>query len=144
MKTDDFEKRLQRQSPRQIPAAWREEILSSAERTAASPHAPRTTHHSLRSLIHQLSTLLRPQRVAWTGLAAAWLVILVMNLASQEHSTLTAKTNSTPTLETLQALKQQRQLLAELVDRPARHETDQIKVVPIGPRSQRREETVTV
>ena len=143
MKTDDFEKRSQRQAPRQIPAAWREEILTNAECAAASPHAPRTTHHGLRSFIYQLSTLLRPQRVAWCSIVAAWLLIFSLNHSIKSAPTLAAANQPRPSAEALQALKQQRQLFAELSDKKVLSELERTKASPSGPRSQRREETAT-
>ena len=146
MKTDDFEKRLQRQPQTQIPAAWREEILTNAERTAVSHHATRVTHHgfALSTLIHQLSTLLRPQRAAWAGLGAAWAIIITLHLATVESPKTTFTTAAPVTPETLQVLKQQRLLYAELVGRPETQPKDRLKISVPGPRSQRRDETATV
>jgi hypothetical protein len=144
MKTDDFEKRLQRQVPRQIPAAWREKILTNAQSTSTSPNAPSTTHHGLRSLIHQFTTLLRPQRVAWCGIVAAWLLIFSLNHSVKSEPTLAAASQPRPSAEALQALKQQRLLFAELSDKKVLSELERTKASPSGPRSQRREETATV
>jgi len=142
MKTDDFEKRLQRLPQREIPGAWRTEVLAKAPESAApfqSAHRPRP------SLLQLIQTLLsRPQRIAWAGLAGAWLMILAMNFAAQDNSPATVQSASLPTPEKLQALKQQKRLLAELVDRPAALVTDRRKNIPTGPHSQRREEITTV
>ena len=108
MNPDDFETRLQRQPMRQIPGAWREQILSAARQASPARHAPpvlrsstaeggRTTHHALasRSLLstfnHQFSTLLWPHPTAWAGLAAAWLVIIGINLATRDPATVAAR-----------------------------------------------------
>src|SRR5206468_11388760 len=84
MNTDDFEKRLQRQQPREIPPDWRTDILSAA-RGAARP-APRSTLHAPRSFLstlnHHLSALLWPSPRAWAGLAAVWLGLLVVNFGT--------------------------------------------------------------
>ncbi len=148
MKTDDFEKRLQRQPQREIPAAWREEILTTAQSNFASPHAPRVTHHgfALSTIIHQLSTLLRPRRAAWAGLGAAWAIIITLHLATVESpkTTLTTAASAPATPETLQVLKQQRLLYAELVGRPETQPMDRLKTSVPGPRSQRREDTASV
>ncbi len=145
MKTDDFEKRLQQTAPREIPAAWREEILNVARRAETSRHpSPGSRPGLLATLIQQLAATFRPHRAAWTGLAAAWLVILAMNLTAQDSSTFTATSSSIPSAETMQALKQQRLLFAELVEHSAPRLTPTIPVAPPGPRSQRREEITTV
>jgi hypothetical protein len=138
MKTDDFEKRLQRQSPREIPSTWRKEILTAAQ-------SERPSWHSLFSaFIQQISALSRPHRAAWVGLATVWVVIMAMNLAARDNSTFAGTSSSIPSAETMQALKQQRLLFAELIERPEPRLTAPSPVHPVGPRSQRREETATV
>jgi hypothetical protein len=141
----DFEKRLQRVAPRDVPPAWRKEILAAARAAEASPHASRITHHGfLSTLIAQLSTSLRPQRAAWAGLAAVWLVILAMNLSAPDRTATAALAQSRPSTETLQVLQQQKQLLAELVERAAPPAADRHRIVPPGPRSQRPNEVTAV
>ena len=141
---DDFEKRLQRVAPREIPSAWREEILTTAQQAQAiRPPAPGARPGFLATLIHQLSTLIRPQRAAWSSLAAVWLVILALNIATRDSDSAATQTASLPTPETLQALKTQKSLLAELIDRPAVHVADRSKTIPPGPRSQCREDWAT-
>ena len=63
--------------------------------------------------------LARPQRIVRAGLATAWVVIATLNLATRETSKPASISNTTAptTPETLQALKQQRLLYAELVGR---------------------------
>jgi len=140
---DDFEKRLQRQPQREIPGTWREEMLAKAQASAESVQTPHTPRPGLFQLIQAL--LSRPQRVAWAGLAAAWVVIVTLNLATGETSKTTSMTGRTAptTPETLQALKQQRLLYAELVGRLEQHPAERLKINIPGPRSQRREETAT-
>lgn len=143
MKTDDFEKRLQSQPQREIPGAWREEVLAKARKSAASVQTAHTPRPGLFQLVQTLFS--RPQRVAWAGLAAAWVVIVTLNLATGETSKPTSMTGaSAPTTpETLQALKQQRLLYAELVGRPEQQPMERFKINVPGPRSQLREETAT-
>ena len=144
MNSDDFEKRLQRQPPREIPGAWRAEVLAKAQESAASVQsapAPRP------GFFHFIQTLLsRPQRIAWVGLAAAWVVIVTLQLATSESSKPTSMTSSAApaTPEILQVLKQQRLLYAELVGRPEPQPINRLKTSIPGLRSQRREETATV
>jgi hypothetical protein len=88
--------------------------------------------------------LIRIPRFAWSGLAAAWLVILGLNFAARDSApeqTIAAR-QSRPT-ETLQAVREQKRLLAELtglVEEPS-HETP--RFVP-RPRSERRHELTLV
>ena len=138
---DAFEKRLRRQPQREIPGAWREEVLAKARESAASVQ---TTHPPRPGLFQLIQALLaRPQRIAWAGLATAWVVIATLNLATRETSKPASISNTTAptTPETLQALKQQRLLYAELVGRPEQHPAERFKSNRPGPRSQRREDT---
>lgn len=143
MKTDDFEKRLQSQPQRKIPDAWREEILAKVRESVVPTQTPHTPRHGF---FHFIQTLIsRPQHIAWTGLVAAWVVIITLHLATGETSkTISMTTPATPaTPETVQALKQQRLLYAELVGRPELSPMNRPKINIPGPRSQRREESAT-
>ncbi|HEU0040516.1 MAG TPA: hypothetical protein VFR76_14720 [Verrucomicrobiae bacterium] len=138
---DQFEKRLQRQPLREIPSAWREEILSAAERAAASRHSSPATRHSwLSTLNSQLSTLLWPCPQAWAGLAAVWLVILGVDYATQETPKMASRQITPPSSQVRQLLKQQEQLLAELVGPIEKPEVDRRRPLAPQPRSQYREE----
>jgi len=116
-----FEKRLQRQPLREVPAAWRKEILIAAREAGTSRHAsPVTGDGFLLTLRQQLSTLLWPDRRAWAGLAAAWVLILAANVASRGDSTpATASSVAPPTPQLREMLREQEQLLAELFDQPS-------------------------
>jgi hypothetical protein len=86
--------------------------------------------------------LILPYRRAWTGLAAIWLVILGVNfVASVNTPQVTLAKVTPPTTEVLTALREQNQMLAQLLgpieSTPAR------RVRP-GPSSQRREESYAV
>ena len=81
MNTDDFERKLQRQPLRQIPAGWREEILAAA----TTGHTSRVTRHSF------LSALLWPHPAAWAGLAAIWTLIIAVNFSIRDRSPLVAE-----------------------------------------------------
>jgi hypothetical protein len=131
---DQFEKRLQRQPLREIPAAWREDILAVAECASASRHSSPGTSSS-----RWWRELFWPCPQAWTGLAAAWLVILVAGYATRESSTMASR-QTPPSSQVRALLKQQEQLLAELVGPVEKRETDGRKPLAPQPRSQRREE----
>jgi hypothetical protein len=121
MKPDEFEKRLQRQPLRQVPGEWRQQILSAARQASLPEHASRTTQHApasaslLSTIHHQLSTLLWPHPVAWAGLAAVWLMILGINLTTQDASTMIAKHASPASPQVFMAFQEQERLLSELI-----------------------------
>jgi hypothetical protein len=87
--------------------------------------------------------LFRLPRWAWGGLAAAWLVIVALNIAARETP---ARQPSPPIIakrssDTLQALREQKQLFAELVGlRSEAGEAEAPRFVP-RPRSERAETT---
>ena len=142
MKTDDFEERLQRQAPREIPASWREGILRTARNSTPSANPP---HHGLFATVrHFLSNLRPPQRAAWGSLAAIWIVILALNISARDDSPRSQSSRSAASVspDTLEALKEQQLLLAELVGRPEPRKVDHRKPAAPGPRSQRREDSV--
>lgn len=99
---------------RPIPAEWRDEILDAARRAGG----------------RQLSTL-NPQPVswwrellwpcpqAWAGLAVAWCLILLLNVASRDATAIATATargrTALPSKELLMALREQKRLFGELV-----------------------------
>lgn len=143
MSMDDFEQRLQRQPLRPIPTEWRAEILSHANE---APCASRITHHSILSTLnHQLSTILWPCPKAWAGLAAVWLIILTLNLATGERPATVAKRQPPPSPEMLMVLKEQERVLAELLmERSEPREAERPKPATPPPRSERRREMMMV
>lgn len=139
-RNDQFEKRLQRQPPRQVPVEWRADILSSAQAAAASRHSTPVTRHSwLSTLNARLSTIFWPCPQAWAGLAAAWLVILGASFAAREAAPMSlSRQMTTPSPQVRELLKQQGQLLAELVGPLEKPEADRPKPLSPQPRSQYR------
>lgn len=144
MNDNQFEEHLRRQPPREIPAGWQTEILSAA-RSAGSRTSARDPQPSLLStLISQLSTVFRPYPQAWAGLAAAWVVILTLQLTSRDPTEVVARNTPPPSPEMLMVLRQQRLLLAELVERPEPRAAVRLNAVPPRPRSDRYLESATV
>jgi hypothetical protein len=97
-------------------------------------------------LVAACRELFRLPRWAWSGLAAAWLIIVGLNVAARETP---ARQQSPPVIakrssDTLQALREQKQLFAELVGlRPAAGDAEAPRFVP-RPRSERTETTACV
>src|SRR5437899_10153618 len=84
---DSFEQKLQRQKPRELPPGWRDDVLRTAQEVAIE-HARRTAGRrqptSPATWRRVLTNLFWPHPLAWGGLAAAWLIILVLNIASSD------------------------------------------------------------
>jgi hypothetical protein len=141
MNSDDFEKRLQQQHIREVPADWRSEILSAARQASVPPHASHTTRPSLVSALYQqLSTLLWPRPIAWAGLAAVWLVILGLNAAAPEAPSHTARRTAPLSPQAFVALQEQERLLAELIGPREVPVAKRPRPAVSRPRSERRRE----
>jgi hypothetical protein len=80
--------------------------------------------------------LILPCRRIWGGLACAWVVIAMLNLASFDPSTDVASNAKPPSGEELRALIEQRQMLAQLIG-PLSEPADTQKRTLSGPRSDR-------
>jgi hypothetical protein len=145
-KGDDFEKRLQRVPQNELPSAWREGILTAASGAVTSARAPRLTPPGfLATLFGQLSALTHPRLAVWSGLAATWIVIAVMNFSARDHSQISTAQHPLPSPDALQAFREQKLfLLTELASPTTPRETIRPKTVPVGPRSQRRGENYAV
>jgi hypothetical protein len=126
----DLEKQLQEQPLRQVPAHWREDIIKHVGEIAPKAEPVRPGW--------RLADLFAPYSKAWGTLAAAWIVILLLNLSTMDNTPMPKITGQPPVM----ALKQQQLLLAELlgpVDPPP--DADHTKPQP---RSEIRLETVMV
>jgi|SRR5664280_2234583 hypothetical protein len=146
MNADDFEQRVQRQPLRQLPGEWRQEILSAAQQASLPDHASRITHHVptspslLSTIYHQLSSLLWPHPAAWACLAAAWVVILGVNLTTRDASMAVAKRASPVSPQVFMAFQEQERLLSELLGPRETPVAERPKAAPGRPRSERRSE----
>ena len=144
MKPEDFEEHLQRQPLRKVPAAWREQILSAARQAASAQSVPCRMPRahawpSLLSTIHsQLSTLLWPHPAAWAGLAAAWVVILGLNLATHDAAGRVARGGGSTSPQVFMAFQEQQRLLSELIGPGETPVADQSKPAAPVPRSERK------
>jgi len=113
---NEFEQRLRRVPLQPAPPDWRAEILAVAVPVRPAV-PPRPWSARLRV---QWPALLWPAPRAWAGLATVWLVILVLQFASRDPAaapaaSLVAQKAAPPTLEMQAELRQQQQLLVELL-----------------------------
>jgi hypothetical protein len=81
----------------------------------------------------------------WTALAAAWVMILALNLTSREPGVALAAGVKVPSPEEIRlVLKQRQTLMSELALGPEAEPAEKPKPAPPGPQSARRSETVKV
>src|SRR3989442_889103 len=110
MNADDFEKQLQRQPLRSVPAEWRSETLQATR-------APRTTHHAPTTSWWR--EFLPPFRWHLAGMSAAGLLIALLNIDhSSAPATITATQNTPSAQQLLTALRENRRQLLELIEPP--------------------------
>ena len=98
---------------------------------ALAPGLPQTL---IRKLWRELNW---PGLPRWAGLAAVWVVILTLQLASHDRTEVVARRTPPPSPEMLMALRQQRLLLSELIERPEPPAAEPPKTAPPRPRSDR-------
>jgi hypothetical protein len=84
--------------------------------------------------------LVLPSRRVWAGLACAWVLIAVLNLASAEPATKTVSQMKPPSGEELRAIIEQRRMLAQLIGPLSEPVYTQKRAAP-GPRSERAGQT---
>ncbi|PYM13959.1 MAG: hypothetical protein DME18_07795 [Verrucomicrobia bacterium] len=137
MRPEDFEKQLQRQPLRKIPAEWRGEILDAARRA----HQPQPSAFNPQPA-SGWRELLWPCPQAWAGLAAVWVLILALNSVTREPARAAQSPNTPRAPEVLIALKEHRRWLAELTGPSAPVEAPK-PFVP-RPRSELSHRTVAV
>jgi hypothetical protein len=123
--TNQFERRLSRQPLRQLPPAWRGEILSAARAVGAarSGDSEERRHKILfdGGFLPKAATpawfknLLWPHPAAWAGLAAVWICIFVVNVSIRDRSPVVAEKASPPSPEMIVELRQQQKMFAELL-----------------------------
>ena len=133
-----FEARLRRQPPKEIPAAWRTEILAVAH---AVQVARRPSHGLNRSWLatfnDRLATIFWPHPKAWAGLAAIWVFILVLNVSIRDRSPVRAEKALPPSPEVIVELRKQQLLFAELLGPREEPVADRSKTYVPHPRSGR-------
>jgi hypothetical protein len=111
MNTDDFEKKMQRQPVRPVPAEWRAHILKTANAAAI---APRPTKDSQPLPWWREFLLLWRWHLA--GMSAAWVIIAILNIGqSAAPTTTTAAPNTASPQQLVTALQENRRQLLELI-----------------------------
>jgi len=111
-----FEKRVKDQPLRHVPAEWRDEILSTVDKTqTARSRQPQAGRSFLSLFGFQLRSILWPHPVAWGGLAAVWIFIGAAHFSMRDQAPALAEKTSPLSPEAVAELKQQKQLLAELI-----------------------------
>jgi hypothetical protein len=94
-----------------------------------------------RSLVPRLTgnvfwrELIWPCRRVWVGLACAWALIIAVHLVSSETATRVAGESVPQSRHEMQALVEQRQMLAQMIE-PAAESADKHKSSLPGPRSE--------
>ncbi len=159
---EHFEDRLAHVPQRPVPAAWREEILTAARAAAPRPVSAQTAgaRGSVLSISRPqppkyirtdptrgrvLIAMLWPHPRAWAGLAAAWVLILVLTVAGRDPRDLAqtemARQARPPSPELRELLRQQERLFAELTGRSDGVRPAAVRPPAAEPRSQRREDS---
>jgi hypothetical protein len=137
---EPFEKHLKRRPLRQIPAAWRNEILSAAREAPSPRHAEGILPDAFFSALNRrLASLLWPHPAAWAGLAAIWIFIFAVNFSIRDKTPAVGEKASPSSPETIAELRQQQRLFAELIGANEPKDADRPKMFVPGPRSERTE-----
>jgi hypothetical protein len=149
---DDFEQQLQQRPMRSLPAEWRGDILCAAKAASdtqpapycpLSGHAKRNTPSFLSTITPQFvamklwQELIWPCRRVWFGMAAIWFVVLAINLATNESPKVANSQMPPATPEVMAALREQKQLLVQLLEPVAPSSTP--PAAAPRPRSEKRE-----
>lgn len=129
----DFEKKLAQQPMRELPAEWRKEILSTASRPL--PAEDRSFFTMIQEAVR---SLVWPNPRAWSALAAVWLAILAVNVASGDKRP--GGSNHSPAPDFMAALQEQQRILTQLTNQTDRVEVQAQRPALPTPRSERRRE----
>jgi hypothetical protein len=85
--------------------------------------------------------LIWPCRRIWTGLAAVWILIFIVNFSQRDPSELMARKTPPPSPEIIMTFRQQEILLAELIGQNEPQTAEPPKTFSPRPSSERRFET---
>ncbi len=87
--------------------------------------------------------LIFPSRRIWAGLAAAWILIFIVNFSQRDPERLMARKLPRPSPEAIQAWRQQQRLLAELIGPSEMRAAQPQKPLVPRPSTERRFEVMT-
>ena len=122
---NEFEQRLRQVPMKPVPVDWRAEILA-----AAGNVSPPVAQASWQQRLHaQLHALFWPHPNVWAGLAVVWILIALVNFSQREPSSGRLEKSAPPSPEVLAELRQQHQLLAEILGTHEPREADRLKKV---------------
>lgn len=134
---DPFERELARQPWKPLSPEWRAEILAAAKERPTRRAIAKSPLPGWASLGARLAAWFWPHPLAWGGLAAAWLLVFALHgLPAASSPTLVAKAAPISS-EMVVALRQQRQLLAELIGPPEERLAERPREQAPKPRSAR-------
>jgi anti-sigma factor RsiW len=128
------------------PALWEqiEQSVAAVGRATARPlptsPGPRAAAWlgMVSALRQQIRACWRRSRWAWSGLAAAWALILGLNFTAREPATLVVAAQSAPSLSEIRlACQQKRLLMADLSVTTEPAPANKTKATPPGPRGER-------
>jgi hypothetical protein len=111
---DDFEQRLRRQPLRQLPSAWREEILVAADVNRRTAPVRKLTFAAAFPVL-LWRELIWPCRRIWVGLAPVWVALLIFNATHSDHNQPQTARSTMPPGEMRLALQEQQRILAEII-----------------------------
>src|SRR5579862_819759 len=137
MNNDGFERKLQQQPLGQIPSDWRGSILRAAQEragTTAQPPKPAL----IRAVVIAWRELFQPCRYAWSGLAAVWLMIWMVNAhtqITQPPPRIMASTRARS--ERIRFFEEQRRVLVELTGPMELSPAETLRRAHPKPRSER-------
>lgn len=81
-----FEKRISQAPRREVPEEWRREVLSGARAVKIGREVPPWEGR----LVASVTSWMWPHPYAWGGLAALWLIILMLNFSGPRGESLYA------------------------------------------------------
>jgi hypothetical protein len=137
---EQFEDRLRQQQTREIPSAWRQEILDAAKSASAPMPARR---HASTTLREKLLSLLWPHPKAWAALASVWLIALTLHFTTRDTSENALAYHTPPPPRQMRELwREKERMFAELVGPNPTSDADRPK--PNAPHSRRREAFINV
>ena len=125
---NEFEQRLLALPVRKLPADWRAEILAAAG--PARSTGPVDGSALLRA---RLAELFWPHPKAWAGLAAAWAIILLLNLSATDRAPVLAEKSAAPSPDVIEQLHHQQVMFAELIGATVAPDADRVKTGPPHP-----------